>query len=99
MVNRELTRRVKFGQEVAWASRPVSSDILVTLDLVKALDKKAGLWEHAMLESAELKVLYYTCAYMSEAKSHFILLAVKPSCYCPCLIAVRRANVRRHTWR
>ena len=48
MVNRELTRRVKFGQEVAWASRAIHSDLHVTLDLVKTMDKKAGLWEHSL---------------------------------------------------
>ena len=52
MVNRELTRRIKFGQEVAWASRAVHSDLHVTLNLVKVMDKNAGLWEH----SAESKV-------------------------------------------
>ena len=56
MINRELTRRVKFGQEVSWASKSVHSDILVTLDLVKALDEKEKLWEYSILESTELKV-------------------------------------------
>ena len=60
MVNRELTRRVKQGQEVAWASRAVHSDIHVILDLVKAMDKKAGLWENAR-ESEELKVTQTDC--------------------------------------
>lgn len=55
MVNRELTRRVKFGQEVAWASRAVHSDVHTTLSLVKALDKKTGLWEYAL---SDMKVLH-----------------------------------------
>ena len=45
MVNRELTRRVKFGQEIAWASRAVHSDLLATLNLVKFMDRKAQQWE------------------------------------------------------
>ena len=74
MVNRELTRRVKYGQEVAWSSRAIHSDLHVILDLVKAVDKKADLWEHTD-ESEEKKVchfkekkdgvfvLNYTCVY------------------------------------
>ena len=61
MINRELTRRVKFGQEVSWASRAVHSDILVTLELIKALDKRAELWERSLLESIEPKVNNYFC--------------------------------------
>ena len=48
MVNRELTRRVKFGQEVAWASRAVHADLHVTYNLVKTMDEKAKLWEHSL---------------------------------------------------
>jgi hypothetical protein len=48
MVNRELTRRVKFGQEVSWASRAVHADLHVTLNLVKTMDEKAKLWEHSL---------------------------------------------------
>lgn len=60
MVNRELTRRVKFGQEVAWASRAVHSDLHITLSLVKALDKKTGLWERAVSDTTDQKV-FHTC--------------------------------------
>ena len=59
MVNRELTRRVKFGQEVAWASRAAHADLLLVLSLVETMDKRAGLWEHAKLsgpDTADLKV-------------------------------------------
>ena len=68
MVNRELTRRVKFGQEIAWASRAAHNDLLLVLSLVEAMDKKAGLWEHATLDGSDtagkvcipqLHVLYY----------------------------------------
>ena len=46
MVNRELTRRVKTGQDVSWASRAVHKDLHLLLRLVTALDKKMGLWEY-----------------------------------------------------
>lgn len=45
MVNRELSRRVKFGQEVAWASRAVHSDLTMTLELVKKMDSNSGVWQ------------------------------------------------------
>jgi hypothetical protein len=53
MVNRELTRRVKFGQEVAWASRAAHNDLLLVLSLVEAMDTRAGLWKHAKLDGAD----------------------------------------------
>ena len=67
MVNRELTRRVKFGQEVAWASRAAHNDLLLVLSLVEAMDTRAGLWKHAKLDgadNADLKV--HTCYSVPE---------------------------------
>ena len=55
MVNRELTRRIKFGQEVTWASRAVHADLHVTLNLVTTMDERAKIWEHS-LGSDDLKV-------------------------------------------
>ena len=66
MVNRELTRRVKFGQEVAWASRAVHSDLHVTLNLAKTMDKKTGLWEHAVSDTMKMKVQVYMYNYNGE---------------------------------
>lgn len=53
MVNRELTRRVKFGPEVAWASRAVHSDLLLIQNLVKSMDSKVSFWEPAMLSEQD----------------------------------------------
>ena len=62
MVNRELTRRVKFGPEVAWASRAVHSDLLLILNLVKSMDTKASFLESAVLsEEDKAKVHVYSC--------------------------------------
>ena len=62
MVNRELTRRVKLGQEVAWASRAIHSDLLLVQQLVKTIDKKAELWEYALLaEQDTAKVQFDIC--------------------------------------
>jgi hypothetical protein len=53
MVNRELTRRVKFGQEIAWASRAVHCDLHNALTLVKSMDERAQLWEHCTVDSED----------------------------------------------
>ena len=66
MVNRDLTRRVKLGQEVAWASRAVHSDLHLILRLVKTMDQKAGLWEH--VTTAENAKVQYACKYRRQCK-------------------------------
>ena len=93
MVNRELTRRVKFGQEVAWASRAVHADLLLVLSLIEAMDKKAGLWGHATLDESDtagkvciLVLVYCICACVYFAVCHLIVFTQSFICHVVCLI-------------
>ena len=83
MVNRELTRRVKFGPEVAWASRAVHSDLLLILNLVKSMDTKASFLESAMLSEQD-KAKVRVCSYSTDQKQVVImhLTAVVPHSLC-----------------
>ena len=50
MVNRDLTRRTKYGVGVLWAKKVVHSDLHLILRVIQALDQKNELWEHSKVQ-------------------------------------------------
>lgn len=92
MVNRELSRRVKHSPGVAWAHNAVRSDMGLVLQLIRSLDEKNNLWEHAQAKAAtgqdeetEDKEVY---------RGGFMFISIVINCWCGCQIMGTRHPTR-----